>query len=116
MWVDGVISGFKDLTGVLDGEKHKHANWRVHGIADNAARSFVAETDAAIRSAINKRMGRDDWDLDELKGRVEIITFQHRPGVEVYSLDGQPLITLHPPQSELVDNKIILKRSCEFHD
>lgn len=106
----------KDLAGVLDEEKHKHLNLRAHELASNAAMSFVAETDAAIRSAINKRMGCDNWNLDELKGRLEIVTFQHQPGVEIYSLDGQPLITLHPPQSELVDNKIILKRSCEFHD
>lgn len=106
----------KDLTGVPDEEKHKHLNWHVHDLASNAARSFVGETDAVVRAAINKRIGRDDWSLDELKGRLEITTFQHRPGIEVYSLDSQPLITLHPLQSELTDNKIVFQRRFEFHD
>lgn len=106
----------KDLTGVPDEEEHKHVKWHLHELASSAARSFVAETDNVIRSAINKRMGRDDWSLEELKGRLEITTFQHRPGVEVYSLDGQPLITLYPLQSELVDNKIVFQRRSEFHD
>lgn len=106
----------KDLTGVPDEEKRKHLNWHLRELASNAAMSFVAATDTAVRSAINKRMGRDDWSLDELKGRLEIVTFQHKPGVEVYSLDGQPLITLHPLQSELIDNKIVFQRRSEFHD
>lgn len=140
----------KDLTGVPDGEKHKHLNWNLtpvgfkfgqqvepsifqlaiakravlfHRQGDNIAeltaarlsdhidttellqqavsdtsKNLAVEVERVIRQAINTRFGRDDWQLDELIGRLEVQYPQNKPGVEVYHLDNLPLVAFYEVQ------------------
>ena len=64
----------------------------------DAAKKLAAAIEGVIRQAINTRLGRDDWQLDELTGRLEVQYPQNKPGVEVYHLDNLPLVAFYEVQ------------------
>jgi hypothetical protein len=58
------------------------------------ALAMSAKTDAVLREAVTRFLGRDDWRLDDLRDRG---VMQHLPsGVEVFCLDGVALVELLP--------------------
>ncbi len=111
----------KDLTGIPDSEKHKHLNWHVHAdpiseLAHDASMSLAAETEAVLRSAINTRLGRSDWPLNEIAGRLEVHHPQNKPGVDVYHLDGRLLVEFYPVKSEGSGTQIRMYRQYKIYN
>jgi hypothetical protein len=55
---------------------------------------MAAKQDAVLKEAVTRFLGRSDWNLEDLKGRV---VMQHwANGIEVFCLDGVPLVELQP--------------------
>lgn len=80
------------------------------------ASSLASETEGVIRAAIDRRLGRDDWQLDELSGRLEVRCPHNKPGIEAFHLDGLPLVTFYPARSEGSQSHIGMYRQYEIHD
>lgn len=59
-------------------------------------RRLAGELDAAIRAAISARIGRDDWTVEELKGRLDRIVFAGRSQSDAYLMDGKLLLKVWP--------------------
>jgi|GEM_PF-6411944 len=83
-------------------------------LAADASKSLAAQSEAIIRGAISKRLGREDWSPDELRGRLEVHHPQNKQGVEAYHLDGLPLVTLYPTQSEGSPTEIRMYRKYKI--
>lgn len=88
----------------------------LHKLASDAMKALVDEADIVIRGAITKRLGKSDWQLDELKGRLEIHFPNNMPGVESYCLDGLPLVTFYQIQSEGDGPRIRTYRQFKVHE
>jgi hypothetical protein len=104
-WLDAVKTA-----GVIDTPD------KLHKLASDAMMALVAEADVVIRGAITKRLGKNDWKLDELKGRLEIHFPSNMPGVESYCLDGLPLVTFCQIQSEGSGTQIRAYRQFKVYD
>jgi len=54
--------------------------------------------DGIIREAINHVLGTDKWELDEVKGRCQMVSIER---LEKFTMDGKELIIFYPPTQEL---------------
>lgn len=66
-----------------------------------AMRKFVAQFDDLIRIVINKYLKCVDYDIELLRGRLELKGFPN--GIEILCLDGVALMELHPLKVEFAD-------------
>ena len=62
-------------------------------VADLTALALAQDQDRIIRQAINRQLGRSDWELSELKGRTHCVQAGDHRG---YYLDGKHLVTFEP--------------------
>ena len=67
---------------------------------------LALQLDAAIRKALNNRMGRTDWVLSEVMPRMQREIFA-RDGMELWYLDGQPLLEVWSPQTTSVGTRCV---------
>lgn len=56
--------------------------------------AMMGDTDSIIREAITRFLGRDDWTLEEMKGRCEMI--RHHDAVESLCIDCVEVALLYP--------------------
>jgi len=76
------------------------------------ATAISVKTDGVLREAVTRFFGRDDWTLDELKGRAVIA---HLPiGVDVFSVDGVALLELLPTSLDQAGSVITAARQHRF--
>lgn len=85
-------------------------------IAHDAAVSLAAAADGVLMKAISARLGRDDWQVAEMKGRLEVHYPQNKPGIDVYHLDGRLLVEFHPVKSEHSGTRIRMHRQYKIYD
>lgn len=71
---------------------------------DALARSVVAQRDELAKAAIDFKLGRIDWTVEEIKGRGELIKYPD--GRVVFEFDKAALLEFHPASwwSEKVDH------------
>lgn len=62
---------------------------------DSISKRLIAERDIAVIDAVTERMGRGDWTVREIRERL---IFQVQEGVTTAMLDGEPLLTIYPPE------------------
>jgi len=69
-------------------------------LIDSAAR-FCIQLQEQIKLAVDRRLGQGAWTWDELENRLKIVKrLEDGPGVEVYHLDCEPLLRVHPIEAE----------------
>lgn len=105
----------KDLTGIPDRSMFDAPDI-LSQLAHDASMSLAAQTEGVLRSAISKRLGRSNWLLNEIAGRLEVHYPQNKPGVDVYHLDGRLLVEFHPVKSEGSGSHIRMYRQYKIHD
>jgi hypothetical protein len=68
----------------------------MQAVANQLAGAMAAKTDAVLKEAVTRFLGRTDWTLDELKGRC--VTQRWPNGIEEFCIDGVAIAELHPIQ------------------
>lgn len=69
-------------------------------IMNSAVAKMAAQKEAIIRSAIDRALGRSDWEVSELLPRM---TRSFDYGRETFLLDGKVLVEFHRPESHMRD-------------
>lgn len=71
-----------------------HVDGMRQSALEQLARTMAVETDAILREAVTRFLGRDTWTLDELKGRG--VMQRLSSGIEIFVIDDVALVELHP--------------------
>ena len=101
---------FEGMTGrdLRDHTKRGDVSPAAHsfsGGVDVSARSLsnqiIAKRDVAIIDAVSERLGRDDWIVREIRERL---IFEIQGGATIVTFDGEPLLTIYPPEFEVKED------------
>ena len=57
--------------------------------------AIVKKFEDVLKSAITKKLGREDWKTEDLKGRLHKTVCNRK--IETYYLDEVPLVEFYPP-------------------
>lgn len=58
--------------------------------------SMAKKLEEVMRKAVSLHLGRSDWSIDELKGRLHCIAHVGRLSPKDYFLDGKLILTIWP--------------------
>lgn len=83
-----------------------------HVFTQHLAEALARKTDALIREAATRFLGRDDWLLDDLMGRAVMTILPNRN--EVFSIDGVPILEVQPVDLNLNSTTIAANRKYRF--
>jgi len=89
---------------------------RFHEACGARWRQLDRELDAALRYAISARLGRCDWTIEEVNGRLDWIIFAGRSRPDTYLMDGELLLTAWAAEHSLNGNKLTITRKIAIAD
>mgnify|MGYP006948911899 CR=1 FL=1 len=69
-------------------------------IAETAMSAVLRQREEVLSQVISERLGRTDWILADVVGRLERITSTNSK-VETFTLDGEPLVDFYPMYSKV---------------
>lgn len=75
------------------------------------AEHMAMKVDAVLRDAVTRFLGRSDWTMEELQGRA---CCRHIAGVDVFCVDGMPLVELPAVRTETASKTGILRATQDF--
>ena len=67
----------------------------IGNIANRMVSSLAAQIDAEIKRAITHHLGSDEWTLDSIKDRCEMVVLKDDER-EVFCMDGVELLEMYP--------------------
>lgn len=71
---------------------------------------LARQMDDALKTAITKRLGRDDWTIDELNGRLDRVVHVSRGFPDEYWMDGELLLIAFPIEYSANDRTLTATR------
>lgn len=90
----------------------------VQEINQDLVSDLIAKKDELIKTLLNAYLGRDDWTVEELKGRVHAFSLATAsPGkrAETYVIDDVKLITFFEPRIERVLSDMYCEQRYQVH-
>ncbi len=87
----GVNGVMQDLDKLSEMQREADINCQLR---DRLAEEHAAQVDAVIGEGIDRILGKGNWNLEKIQGRLTKMLIGG--GVWVYRLDGQDFLELHP--------------------
>lgn len=94
----------------------------INQITRDMAAQVQRKKDHILKQVISAHLGREDWKLDELKGRCECLVPGYLPydkRTETYCVDGIQLVTFHPQTTsqtkENLSTYMHITFNCQLH-
>ena len=76
-----------------------HAEDPIHELSREAVHQMHGQLDDELRRAINAHLGRDDWQLEQLRGHL-VSVGEHLSAWTTYYYDGEALLQVGPVRIE----------------
>lgn len=72
------------------------------GVVGRVSSAVASHLDRELKKALDGVLGEGDWEMEDLRGRLERVVVGGRD-VEIYELDGESLLEVYPLSYGLVE-------------